>query len=80
MHNASSVTSILLRSCFCELVEDMEIPLIGDLSYHSRFLQQVIVDVCSHRFSLGVELNLQVLAKSRRVVVAESFGIPERFE
>ena len=45
-------TSILGRRRFGELVEDVEVALVDNLTYDSRLLQQVVVDVCANGFSL----------------------------
>ena len=68
------------RRCFGELVKNVEIPLVRDLPYHSRLLQQVIVDIRSYWLALRIELNLQVFSESRRVVVPQRFRIAKRLE
>lgn len=69
-----------MRSRFGELVEDVEVPLIRDLSDNSRLLEQVVGDVRTHRLTLGVEFQLQVLSESRRVVVAQGLCVTKRLE
>ena len=55
---------MILRSGFGELVKYVEIPLIHNLSYYSRFLEQVVGDIGSDRLALLIELQFQILAES----------------
>ena len=43
----------------------------------SRFLQQVLLDHCSLNHTMCVEVDVDVLAKSTRVVISIRFGIPK---
>lgn len=74
------LTSIVARCRLGELIENVEIPLISDLTNHSRLLQQVIIDICANRFALGIEMDFEIFPKTRRVVIAEGLCISERFE
>lgn len=56
--NREDPTSVLLRSRLGELVKDVEVPLVRDLADYSRFLEQVVRDVRTNGFTVGVELQL----------------------
>jgi hypothetical protein len=73
-------TSVLRRCGFSELVENMEVALIGDLSDHSRLFEEVVVDVRSHGLSLRVEVDFEVFSKSRGIVVSQCLRVSERFQ
>ena len=58
----------------------MEVTLVCDLAHYTGLLEQVIIDVCSDRLSLRVEVDFKILAESRRVVVPQRLCVSERFE
>ena len=66
LHSKADIqlTSVLGRRRFGELVEDVEVALICDLANHTRFLEEIVVDVRSYRLSLCVEVDLEVLSEA----------------
>ena len=67
-------------SRFRELVENVEVALVGDLTNHTRLLEEVVVDVRSDGLTLGVEVDFEIFSESRRVVVSQRLCVSERFE
>ena len=70
----------LLRCSFQELIKRVEIVISSLLMNYSGFLQKVIVDVASHGVPFKVKVDIHVLAKSRRVVVAVGFSVAKGFQ
>lgn len=65
---------------FTHLIEAMEIPFAVLLLYDARFLEQVVGDYAADGVSFKVKLNIHVLSKAARIVVAVGLCIPKRFE
>jgi hypothetical protein len=74
------LTSVLWRRGLCELVKYVEVSLVHNLAYYSRLLQQIVVDVCSHRLSLAVEVDLEIFSESRGVVVPQRLRVSKGLE
>lgn len=55
----------------------MEVTLPVHLGHHTGLLQQIVQDIAANGSTLVVELDVHVLSKTRRVVVAVSLGIAE---
>jgi hypothetical protein len=55
-------TSLLVGCRLRELVEDVEVTLISHLADNTAFLEQIIGDLSSDRFSMVVEHDLEVFA------------------
>lgn len=55
-------TLVVGRSSLAVLVKDVEVSLVLDLTHNTVLLQQIVGNDGSDRFSLSVELNLQVLS------------------
>lgn len=72
-------TSIILGSGFCELIKDVKVAFIEDLSYDTVLFQQVVCNVGSDGFALPIELDFKVFSMSRRIVVSERFGTSKTF-
>lgn len=70
-------TSVFLWRCLGELVKDVEVSLIRNLSDNPRFFEEIVGDVGTHWLANGVKLELEVLSESRRVVVTQGFRITE---
>jgi hypothetical protein len=51
-------TSVFRGRRFRELVKDVEIALVSNLTYNSGFFQKIVVDVRSNRFALRIEMYL----------------------
>lgn len=64
------LTSVRFGSSFGELVEDVKVALVDNLAYHAGLFQQVVCDIRSHRLALAIELQLEILAEARRVVIS----------
>jgi hypothetical protein len=58
----------------------VKIPLVGDLTDHSCFLEKVVVDIRTHWLALSIEVDLKVFAKSRRVVVSQGLCVSKRLK
>lgn len=69
-----------LRGCLCELIKNVEVSLVQNLTNHPRFFKEIVVDVGANGLTLRIELYLQVLSEARRVVVAQRFGISKRLQ
>ena len=63
-----------------ELVEDVEVALVGLLPDQPALLQQVVVDARRLDLALRVEVDLHPLAEPGRVVVPQRLGIPKRLQ
>jgi hypothetical protein len=70
---------MLRACCFRKLVEDMKVSLVSYLPDNAVLLEQVVGDVGAHRFSLFVELDLEVLSVTTRVVVPQCLRTTKRF-
>ena len=58
-------------------VEDVVISFLGHLVDNPGFLQKILLDFGSFDGALTVEHDVDVFAETRRVVVADGFGIAE---
>jgi hypothetical protein len=58
----------------------VKVSFIEDLSNDTVLLEQIVCNVCTDRFALGVELYLKVLAVPGGIVVSERFGTSEALE
>ena len=58
-------------------VEDVVVSLIWVLMNYSRFLKQILVNLGSLNDSILVEVDVDVLSKSRRVVISHSLCVAE---
>ncbi|KAH3667346.1 hypothetical protein OGAPHI_002995 [Ogataea philodendri] len=72
--------SIAVACTFGELVKDMEVSLIFNLAHHSLFFQQIIGDICTDWLERLVELNLEILSVSGRVVISKSLCTSKRLQ
>lgn len=63
-----------------QLIEDVVVPLRIVHCNHTRALQQVGADGSAHDAPLLVKLDLGELPETRRIRVADSFGISECFK
>jgi hypothetical protein len=55
-------TSLLIGGTFGKLIEYVKIPLIFYLSDHTPFLQQIIGDLRSYGFTLGIEHYFKIFS------------------
>ena len=69
-----------IRSSSTKLVEDVVVSLLIILTDNSCPLQQIVTDVASDNLALAVEMNLDKLAKTRRIVIASGFSISKCFQ
>ena len=78
--NEMHVLPLLRGSPSNQIVEDVEIALVGDLADNPRLLEQVVGDVGTDLLAVGIEVDLQVLAEARRVIVAQRLRVTEGLE
>lgn len=64
----------------CYLIERVKVALAGLLHNDPRLFQQVVVDVAANGVAFEVEVDVHVLAESRRVVVAIRFSVAKRLQ
>lgn len=69
---ANKLTSLFARGAFRELIEDMEVALLLNLSHNSPLLEQIICYLCPNWFSMIVEHNLEVFALTEQRWVNQS--------
>jgi len=60
-----------------ELVEDVEVTLVGALEDHTRLLEQVDQGVGTSNLTTGVELQFNEFTETGRVVVLGGLGVTE---
>lgn len=56
-------------------IEDMVITLISTLGHNSRLLQQVLFNLSTFYYTLVIEMNIYVFAKSGWIVISDGLGI-----
>jgi hypothetical protein len=69
-----------LRRSFCELIKDVKVSFVEDLSNDTILLEQIVCNVCTDWFALSVELYLKVLSVPGGLVVSKRFGTSEALE
>ena len=62
-------TSMLIRGCLRELIENVEVAFILNLAYHSPLFQEIVGDLCSNRFPALVEHDFEVFSLQKRELV-----------
>jgi len=63
-----------------ELIEEVEVTLTRLLTNHTTLLKQVVSDTPTDWITLSIEVNLEVLAETGRVVITDSLGITESLQ
>ena len=58
-------TTLIIRCGLCELVEDMEITFVLNLTNHTTLFQKIVGDLSPYRLALGVKHNLEILPLKR---------------
>ena len=56
-------------------VKYVVVPLVGVLMNDPRLFQKILLHLGSLNHARLVEVNVDVLSKSRRIIIADSFGI-----
>lgn len=56
-------------------IEDVVVPLISSLGHNTRLLQKVLLNGGTLNHSILGEVDVDVLAEARRVVIPNGFGI-----
>ncbi len=58
----------------------MKVTLAVLLEHDAGLLKKVVGDVTTNGIALEIEVDVHVLAKPRRVIVAVGFGVAERLQ
>ncbi len=70
----------LLVPTGAQLVEDVEVALLLDLTNDARLLEQKVGDLASVWLARSGELDLHVFAEATRVIVSERLSVAEGFQ
>mmetsp|Transcript_21205 Transcript_21205/g.47809 ORF Transcript_21205/g.47809 Transcript_21205/m.47809 type:complete len:99 (+) Transcript_21205:1198-1494(+) len=70
----------ILTSLRAKLIEDMKISLSFFLTYNARFLQKIRINLGTNQSKPFIEKDVDVLAKSRGVVISQCLSISECFK
>ena len=64
-----------VRQTLQQLVEDVEVPLSWLLFHHTRLLQQVVENMATRWVTFEIKVDVHVLSKAARVIVACCLGV-----
>lgn len=71
------LVALLRRQAGQHAVEDVVVTLVTSLADDACLLQQVLIDLGALYCTLLVEMNVDVLAETARVVVSDGLRVPE---
>lgn len=63
-----------------DLVEDVEVPLLGVLVGQTCLLQEVVLDISRRQFGVLAEVHTDELSETRGVVVPDGLGVSVGFK
>jgi len=61
-------------------VENVVVPLVGALRNDSRLFQQILLDFCSFDHTIFAEVDVDVFAETRGIVVSDRFRISKGYK